>query len=369
MKILYSFNKQDYEARCWESEIRTASGEDVTFYPFNHGVWLDPALYDDSVKLDRLYQNRDPRLMRTYEAMTRQAEEWKSDVLFVTNCPPYHPDFLRKLSLYKVLYSTDDPGATYMRTIPYLHAYDHVMFCAPGYSADFSLQEKMHYCGMVNADWLPIAVMDFEFDAKQNEETIFSHPRDIPAIYVGKPWRQKIDLLFKCKQAMGRKFQIHGLFDWRHNLYVNARYGLPGWIRPVSFSKRVNLYQRSKIGVNIHWNQYGLGNQRLFHLPANGVMQICDCRSLMSIVFEDGKEIVTYSSEEELIEKMRYYISHDDEREEIARQAYRRVMREYRFKTVMQAAAQKIRAGMQKIEFFSRLPTAVSSKKRFEFAV
>ena len=48
--------------------------------------------------------------------------------------------------------------------------------------------------------------------------------------------------------------------------------GLAGDVR-----ERVELYQRSRIGFNVHWNEYGLGNQRLYHLPANGVMQICDC--------------------------------------------------------------------------------------------
>jgi spore maturation protein CgeB len=351
MKIIFSYNKQGYEARCWEAEIRAASNEDATFYPFNHGVHLDPIFYDDSVKLDQLYQARAPRLMQMYAELERLIKELGADVLFVTNCPPYHPDFLRKLALYKVLYSTDDPGATYMRTIPYLHAYEHVMFCAPGYSSDLTLEEKMRYCGMVNADWLPIAVMDFEYEAQQSEDTLFAQPRDIAAIYVGKPWRQKIDMLFKCKQALGKNLRVFGLFELRHNLYVNARYGFPGWVRPVSFKERVKLYQRSKVGLNIHWNQYGFGNQRLFHLPANGVMQICDCRSLVGQVFQDGLEIVAYSTTEELIEKVRYYISHEQEREEIARRAYRRTMKEYLFKILMQRAVKMIRLGMQRIQY------------------
>jgi spore maturation protein CgeB len=105
------------------------------------------------------------------------------------------------------------------------------------------------------------------------------------------------------------------------------------------------------VGLNIHWNQYGFGNQRLFHLPANGVMQICDCRSLVGQVFQDGLEIVAYSTTEELIEKVRYYISHEQEREEIARRAYRRTMKEYLFKILMQRAVKMIRLGMQRIQY------------------
>ena len=47
--------------------------------------------------------------------------------------------------------------------------------------------------------------------------------------------------------------------------------------------------------------------------------------------FQEGKEIVMYRSLEDLIEKTRYYLEHEDERLAIAKAGYEKVMRDYNF--------------------------------------
>jgi len=352
MKIVYSFNKTGYEAECWEKEIRAASDEKYTFVPFNHGAYLDPVHYVDAFTLDQRYQSRHPGLIRLYKAFQGCLEGSGADAIIVTNSPPYHPDFLKTITgVYKVIYSGDDPGSTYLRNIPYLHAYQHVMFMAPGYSADMTMYEKMRYCGMRNADWVPIAVFDFEYDTSKTENTILEHERDIDIIYVGSFFRQKLPLLAKLKKRFGARLHMYGFFRAKHNLYYNVRYGFPGWIRGVTFQDRVRLYQRARIGFNVHWNDYGLGNQRLFHLPANGVMQVCDCTQLLDRVFRPGKEIVGYESGDDLIKKLQYYLENDDERKGIALEAYRQVMVKYRFAAVTRHAGELIERGMQRIDW------------------
>jgi len=352
MRIVYSFNKSGYEAECWEREIRGASDGDNTFVPFNHGAYLDPVNYIDAVTLDRLYQSRHSALHELYMSFQACLKENKADAVIVTNAPPYHPDFLRNISgVYKVLYSGDDPGATYMRNIPYLHAYQHVMYMAPGYSPDMDLGEKMRYCGMINADWVPISVFDFEYDSAKTFNDILDHPRDIDVIYVGGFFRQKLELLARLKKVFGSHLCMHGFFQTKHNIYYNIKYGFPGWMRPVSYQQRVDLYQRAKIGFNIHWNEHGLGNQRLYHLPANGVMQISDCPDLIGRVFEPGVEIEGYASERELIEKLEYYLGNDEKRENLALNGYKKVMQRYRFETVTKGVGDLIKIGMQRINW------------------
>lgn len=349
MKIVYSFNKTGYEAEHWKKEIRAASNDQFTFIPFNHVKYLNPKLYIDSVKLDILYQSRNAELFRMYADFEAIIRAHDADAILVTNCPPYHPDFLKKIPLYKALYSTDDPGATYMRTIPYLHAYNHVFYVAPPYSVDMDLADKMRYCGMVNADWLPISVFDFEFDTNQTETTILAKDRDIDIIYIGGCFVQKLDILKRIKRVFGRNFRLNGFFKIKHNLYFNIKHGYSGWVRPVSFQERVQLYQRTKIGFNIHWNEYGLGNQRLYHLPANGVMQICDCPDYLGRIFEPGKEIVAYKNIDDLLDKLRYFLNHDNERKEIALNGYKRVIKDYRFKHITRLAGKLIQEGMDRI--------------------
>jgi spore maturation protein CgeB len=352
MKIIYSYGKTGYEGECWEKEIRNASDGEFTFIPFNHAVYLDPLLISDASKLDCLYRARHSALLRLYKEFESLIREQCADAVIVCNCPPYHPDFLKKISIYKVLYSADDPGSTYVINIPYLHAYNHVFFVDPAYSADMDMQEKMHYCGMLNADWLPISVFDFEFDPVREEANLITAERDIDIIYVGGWWRQKMDILCAVRRVFGRRFRMYGNFRWKHNLYVYVRGGFSNWVRPVSHQERVNLYQRAKIGINIHWNEYGLGNQRLYHLPANGVMQISDCADHhLDRVFTPGEEVLAYRNVDELVDTIRYYLDHEGKRRDIALQGYRRTMREYRFATVTRKAGRLIKEGMARLSW------------------
>ena len=346
MKILYSFNKHGYEADCWERGIRAASDSKITFIPFNHEGFLKPKLYITAVNLDRLYQARDPGLMQMYDEFEECINKNHADAIIVNNCPPYHPDFLRRLKVYKVLYSGDDPGATYMRNIPYLHAYNHVFYLDPDYSEDMNMSEKMRFCGMKNENWVPHGVFDEDYDTIETEDTILAKERDIDIIYVGAPYIQKLALLAKVKKAFGRKCRLYGRFRLPWNMYYNLRYGWPGWMRRVSFPERTRLHQRAKIGFNVHWNEHGLGNQRLYYLPANGVMQICDSQQYLGKVFEVGKEVETYRDTDELIQKIRYYVEHDDERKKIALGGYRRTIKEYRFSDILRKSADYIIDGM-----------------------
>lgn len=357
MRVLYSFNKKGHEADCWAREIAAASAGTVTFVPFNHSDYVDPQRMTDAVKLDALHRNRAPELLRLYQAVQETIHRERIDVLLVANCPPYHPDFLRQVDVYKVLFSADDPEATYMINIPYLHAYHHVFYVDPAYSADLDMADKMRYAGMVNADWVPIAAFDFECDPNRTEAQVCSQERDIDVVYVGGFWRQKVDTLMQVSRALGRRFRLHGYFRLKHNLYLNVAHRYGGWVSPLSLADRVAIYQRSKIGFNIHWNEYGLGNQRLYHLPANGVMQISDCASHLGRIFVPDREVVGYKGTGDLIEKLFYYLEHDDERRDIARAGYRRTMADYRFGTVSRRAAELIRAGMERIGW-SKVRTA-----------
>ena len=221
-----------------------------------------------------------------------------------------------------------------------------MFYCDPVYSPDMDMTEKMHYAGMANADWLPLGVFDFEYDPAQTEQTLFAADRDVDIVYVGSFFRQKLDVLARVKKAFGKRFRMHGRFRPKHNLYYNVAHHWPGWVREVSFQDRTRLYQRARIGFNLHWNDFGLGNQRLYHLAACGVMQICDCPAHVGRIYELDSEIVSFDNTDDLIDRLRYYLDHDDQRQGIAQAGYRRAMRDYRFGHVTRRAGALIQEGM-----------------------
>ncbi len=56
-----------------------------------------------------------------------------------------------------------------------------------------------------------------------------------------------------------------------------------------------------------------------------------------------------YEGADELIDKVRWYLAHDEERLRIARNGYRRAMKDYRIHHVLQRGGDLIEAGMARI--------------------
>ncbi len=347
MNIVYSFNKRGFEAEYWNREIGLSFTEEFRFIPFNHGTYLDPKYYVRAQLLDNIYYNQNPELLQMYEDLKTLMKLTSAEVLVVDNCFPYHPEFLRSLPVYKVLRITDGPLSAYDRDFAYLHAYDHVFYPRSAYSRDLDLRAKLHYCGAKRYDFWPLGSFDALCDPKKTEANILSHERDIDVIFIGALHLDKMPMLAKIKKKLGRRMRFHGLTNFKRNVYFNLKYGFPGWITSVGFSEYVPLYQRAKIGVNVHLRGAStLAGYRFFDLPANGVMQISDGGENLNEFFEVGHEIESFSDEDELLEKVEYFLEHEDERNEIALNGFRRVRREYMIGYLLERLASMIADGV-----------------------
>ncbi len=344
MNIIYSFNKSGFEADYWFREIKSASTEQFNFIPFNHGEYLDPSYYIRAQLLDNLYYHQHPKLLLMYANLEKLIVSTKANALVVDNCFPYHPEFLLKnVGIYKVLRITDGPISAYDRDFAYIHAYDHIVYPRSGYSKDLGLREKLLYCGAKRVDYWPLGSFDALCDPVKTDTNIFSHDRDIDVVFIGALHLDKMPFIAKIKKRLGRRMRLHGLTNIKRNTYFNLKYGFPGWITPIKFSEYVPLYQRAKIGINVHLRgAYTLGGYRLFDLPANGVMQISDGESNLNDFYSVGVEIESYRNIDELIEKVEYFLEHDDERKRIALNGFNRVQRDYKIGNLLRQLAHLI---------------------------
>lgn len=348
MKVVYSFNKKGEEADIWQREIAQASTDSVQFVPFNHDPYLDPVKYIRAQLLDNLYFEHNAALMRLYSDLTRLLSTTSADVLIVDTCPPYHPEFLRTLPVYKVLRVADGPLAAYDRDFAYLHAYDHVLYHTLAYSRDLTMPEKLQYCGAKRYDWWPLALFDAAFDPNLSESELFSRRRDVDVVFVGAFARGKMPLLARIKKHFGRRCVMHGLINFPKNVYLNIKHGFPGWMTPLPIRAFSSLYQRSKVGFNIHnRGKYTVGNYRLFELPANGVMQISDGGEYLRQFFQPPREIILADDIDTMIERIEYFLTHEDERRDIATAGYRAALSRHRFSSRMTQLSVLIRAGME----------------------
>lgn len=98
----------------------------------------------------------------------------------------------------------------------------------------------------------------------------------------------------------------------------------------------LNLHRASDAAANYQGNAYNITarspNNRTFEIAACGGFQLVDnARSELNKYFEIGKEVDTFSSPDELIEKIEYYLNHEEKRKEMARRARERCLKEHTF--------------------------------------
>ncbi len=67
-------------------------------------------------------------------------------------------------------------------------------------------------------------------------------------------------------------------------------------------------------------------NMRCFEALGTGSFLLTDWVPHIDEVFEDGKHLVLYRSLDEAVDKAKYYLAHDSEREKIAQAGYEHVM-------------------------------------------
>lgn len=156
------------------------------------------------------------------------------------------------------------------------------------------------------------------------------------------------DVVFVGRPHNNRGAMIHELLKARIDVKV---YGV-GWDAGWSYGKisqdeMVRVYNTAKIALNFcesaMWGGYYQIKGRHYEPQGCGAMLLTDVpgpewKEEYDKDYEYGKEIGVFDGSVDLIDKIRYYLSHDSEREAIAKAGYERTMRDHtydkRFKAI-----------------------------------
>jgi len=105
--------------------------------------------------------------------------------------------------------------------------------------------------------------------------------------------------------------------------------------KSVFLQEKAELASQMKIMVNISLKNDI--NFRVFETLACGAMLITDkiYNNGFDELFEDGKHLVTFETEEELIDKIHYYLKHESQREHIARAGQQRVLQQFTHRVLL----------------------------------
>ncbi|MDP6978772.1 MAG: glycosyltransferase [Myxococcota bacterium] len=91
------------------------------------------------------------------------------------------------------------------------------------------------------------------------------------------------------------------------------------------------LLQRSRVTLDVHCDSAGgyVGNRRMFEATGVGTCLLTDRGANLPDLFEDGREVVTFSGLADACDKLRYLLEHEDERAEIAAAGQARTLKEH----------------------------------------
>ncbi len=247
-----------------------------------------------------------------------QINKFKPDILLgIAQSPLFNArllDELRKLGVITLYWFVED-----FRVLTYWK------WLAPHFDIFFSIQSEtfknaLAEAGVNNHYYLPVA-----FDNNLDEFPVQSGDRT-PISFMGAPYPNRVRVF---ETLAPYNLKIYGQGWDRHPLP-----GVTAGSRWLGESEVRSIYRNAEINLNLHssMDPHTIGgdfvNPRTFELAGMGCFQLCDRRELLPPLYSED-EIVQFGDEAELIEKIEYYMEHEGERKELARNARKRTLRHH----------------------------------------
>lgn len=180
------------------------------------------------------------------------------------------------------------------------------------------------------AEWLDVAnyvgLKNFKSDKYvDNHKVIYGYPAVNPIDFYDQNIERDIDVCFWGSIPIGSKREkyIDFLRDNGINVYVRL-YRVP-------IKKYAEILNRSKISL-VLGNEGKGGCQiqaKAFEIMACNSLLLDEAASDTKRLFDANKDFIVFGSKEELLEKIRYYLLHEEERRLIAQSGYDKVMNVY----------------------------------------
>lgn len=247
----------------------------------------------------------------------------KPDIVLTNKGEEIFPSTIKwlkqKQKTKNILWSPDDPQL-FDRVSKYISKpYDFV------FTSSLDCVDKYKSVGVKRVEYIPFfCIPSIDRPLKLTEEDKRKYKCDLS--FIGKiyPEREKV---IKSMLSLNIDIRIYG-FRWNYSdREVMKRYlGSPD---DEGYRKILNA---SKIVLNIHINPMRFGgatNLRVFEATGCKSFLLTDKPRGLEDMFETRKEIETYQNENELIEKIKYYLNNPKERQKIAKKGHERAYRDH----------------------------------------
>jgi spore maturation protein CgeB len=322
---------EDFLEPAWVRALRENGHDATLFDTFAHLVRTPPAQGETTTEPlrspDKLgwWQHRllfGPRITRANRALIAQVERERPDVVLMYLGHHYGAATIRRLSelSFVSLFHSDDPFGPRKRHPRYrllrsaLRFYHGAHFYRQATTVDARAR------GMARAETL----IDFY---RPWVDYPRPGPQDDEAVFIG---HFEPGFRVACLSAATRAGLPVRVFSnesrWRNELPEDVRQAAklaPG-LYGEAYREKLT---RAKVCLCFlsRWNR-DVYTRRVFEVPACGGFLLCERNPFMQSLYEEDREAVYFGSPDELVDKLRYYLTHEAERSAIAAAGHARVL-------------------------------------------
>lgn len=272
-------------------------------------------------------------LKRENEELINTIKKEKPDLIFIIKGDHIFPETLKKLRneipCPIIAYIWDDPFYSYagffaddfrkfnfekgMSLYSYIFVYDTYYV------------EQIKKRGITHVGYLPLATDPNRYrKLLVSEEDSQNLGYDI--CFVGYPFPNRIEIFEKLKH-----YNLGVFGDGWTKYFLRKGKKPPSYYKgKASGEKALKIYLSSKIVLNIHDPETREGlNTRTFEILACGAFELVDYKKNIEVHFKLGEEIVSFKSDNELFESIKYYLENTDSLRKVSDKGRQRVLVEH----------------------------------------
>ncbi len=263
------------------------------------------------------------------ELIMHSISKFHVDILFVIQGEQIKPSTIKKINqtgVNTIVWQVDDPYILTHAPNSKLHKlklkeYHQV------YTTNYESMEKYYKPMGINAKFLP-----FGYDPAYHLN--LKSDKNYKVSFVGSSFPARLNYIDSLAKEFRDELDLFGC----RNKYWNYPYR-------VSHKKMIEIANQSIINLNFS-DQPANGvkclKNRVMEITGSGQFLLSEDFPEAKMLFSD-KELVLFSSYDELKEKIKYYLSHDKERDKIARAGHKKTKENYSYKKLMQGVLEDIK--------------------------
>lgn len=251
-----------------------------------------------------------------YAVLIAQVKHYRPDVLYIQDMNGISSAFLREVKPYVKLIAGQI--ACPIACNADFHEYDLILSSFP------------HFVEKFRRDGLTSEYFNLGFEprvlAKLKKQSI--HYQTVFVGGLSAAHVDRIRLLEKIASSQTLDVWGYGINELDPKSPVRTIYHGNAWALEM-----YNILYNSKIVLNNHISvaENYANNMRLYEATGVGTLLITDYKDNLHTLFEPGKEVVAYTSAEECVELINYYLEHEEERKAIARAGQERTLTEHTY--------------------------------------